>query len=97
MPVLKGPSEPEDDGRQYDFSRVGGFRITDLTDLQKAQLLHRVGDWAKEVMISGLSENRHDPRWKDEFAPLLESLMKAANQVAIYIDNDQLRWDSNRR
>lgn len=97
MPVLSGPSEPEGDGRQYDFSRVGGFRLADLTDLQKAQLLHRVADWAKDVMLSGLSEHRQDPRWRDRFAPLLESLMRSANQVAIYIDNDELRWDPNQQ
>jgi hypothetical protein len=97
MPGLKGQAEPEDDGLQYDFSRIGGFRMAELKDLQKAQLLHRVGDWAEEVMIGGLSENRHDPRWRDGFAPLLESLMKAANQVALYIDNDQLRWDGKRQ
>lgn len=90
MPVLGGPGGPEDSGPHYDFSRVGGFRISDLTDLQRAQLLHRVGDWAKEVMLAGLAENRENPRWREQFVPLLESLMKAANQVAIYIDNDQL-------
>jgi hypothetical protein len=87
---------PEDSGRRYDFSRIGGFRVGDLTDLQKAQLLHRVADWAKEVMFGGLTEYRDDPRWNDRFAPLMGSLMKAANQTAIYIDNDQLRWDANR-
>lgn len=93
MPVIVGPAEPDDRDRPYDFSRVGGFRVDKLTDLEKAQLLHRISDWAKEVLLKDAYDNRNNAKWREVFLPLLESLLKSSRQVALYIDNDQLRWD----
>lgn len=86
MKTTFGVPDPDGNGRpQYDFSRVGGFRVGELPDTSKAQLLRRVADWAKEILVA--------QRRMSDTARALEELMKAANQVAALLENDRMTID----
>jgi hypothetical protein len=87
------PDPDENRAPQYDFSRVGGFRIGQLPDTSKAQLLRRIADWAKDMLVSQ-PVDKADQRWMSQQGRALEALMKAANQVAVLIETDRLTSNS---